>query len=395
MTAPERIIDEASLQKPPWYRDVRILRILVQVALVAVVFGILAYLLSNLLENMRSQGIDTGFGYLNQPAEFSIPGSDFRKSQTRWEALLVGVANTFRVAVAGIVLATVLGVLLGIARLSKNWLVNTGARLYVEFFRNIPLLVIIVFTYLAVFLKFPTVDDAMEPFGLSVMSVRGIHIPWYQGGTSFRPYLVVLLGALIVAVLVAQYRSRVHDTTGVPHRRVLYGGSVFLAIAAVGYLMLGTPFTVSVPELTDGLVDGGIRLPPEYAALLIALVVYTASHIGEITRASIQSVDKGQREAGTALALSGFQRMRHVILPQAFRVAIPPLANQYLNLTKNSSLAIAIAYFELTKVTNDIIGNGGPAPQSFVLLMLIYLVISLSIAAVTNYFNRRMALVER
>jgi general L-amino acid transport system permease protein len=367
----------------------------VQIGLVAVVAGILAYLFSNLVENMRRQGIDTGFGYLNQPAEFTIPGSDFRKTQTRWAAILVGVANTFRVAFAGIILATILGVLLGIARLSKNWLINTGAKLYVEFFRNIPLLVIIVFTYLAVFLQFPTIDEAAEPFGLSVISVRGIHIPWYEGGSSFRPYLVVLLGAVIIGVLVAQYRTRLQDTTGVAHHRVLWGGGVFLLIAAAGYAVLGSPFAITTPVLADGLVDGGIRLPPEYAALLIALVIYTASHIGEITRASIQSVHVGQREAAMALALSGFQRMRYVILPQAFRVAIPPLANQYLNLTKNSSLAIAIAYFELTKVTNDLIANGGPAPQSFVLLMLIYLVISLGIAAVTNYFNQRMALVER
>lgn len=395
MTATNQTLVHSAMEKPPWYRDVRIIRVLVQVGIVVAVVAILAYLLGNVVTNMDRQGQTLGFSYLSQPAEFSIPGSTFERTQSRFEAVLVGVGNTFKVAGSGIVLATIAGILLGIARLSKNWLLNTAAKLYVEFFRNVPLLVIIVFTYLAVFLRFPALEEALELRGFSVLSVRGVYVPWYEGKDNFGLYLAILGVGLVAGVLVGRWRTRLHDETGVPHRRITYGGAVFLVIAVLGFLALGGPFTVTTPELADRDVTGGIRLAPELAALLIALVLYTASHIGEITRASIQAVPKGQTEAATALALSAFQRMRYVILPQAMRVAIPPMANQYLNLTKNSSLAVAISYFELMKVTNDLIGNGSPAPQSFILLMLIYLVISLSIAALTNFFNRRFALVER
>lgn len=395
MQTHERLPELEAPEKPPWYRDVRVLRVIVQVAIVAVVVGIVSYFISNMVTNMNRQGISLSFDYLTQPAEFSIPGSDFDRTGSRFEAILVGVGNTFRIAIAGIFLATILGVLLGIARLSKNWLLSTGARLYVEFFRNIPLLVIIIFTYLVVFLRLPPLEEALNPLGLLVVYVRGVFLPWYEGETNFGLYVLILLAGAVAAVLVGRWRERVSERTGASARSILWGLGIFLASAVVGYLVLGGPVSITVPEFEGDLVVGGIRLSPEYTALLVSLVLYTASHIGEITRASIQAVSKGQQEAATALALSSAQRIRYVILPQALRVAIPPLANQYLNLTKNSSLAVAISYFEISKITNDIIGNGGPAPQSFMLLMLIYLVISLIIAAITNIVNRRLALIER
>ncbi len=394
MDTGERATEGERQQKPPWYRNVRMLRFLIQALLLVGAAAILAVLLGNMLNNMRRQGISTGFGYLSQSAETSIPGSSFDKASSRLDAILVGVGNTLRVAIGGIILATILGVLLGIARLSKNWLLKTGAQLYVEFFRNIPLLVIIVFTYLAVFLQMPRIEDAYEPLGLGVISVRGIHLPWYRGGSGFDTFVVILLAGLVAGFLVRRWRTRVGDERGSPGHSLLWSGGTFLLVGVIGYIALGTPVTVTVPAFEDGLVVGGIRVAPEYAALLVALVLYTASHIAEITRASIQSVPVGQHEASTAMALSPSQRMRWIILPQAFRVAIPPLANQYLSLTKNSSLAVAISYFELTKITNDIIGNGAPAPQSYALLMVIYLIISLVIAVLTNLVNRRLALVE-
>ena len=381
--------------RPPWYRDVRTLRIVIQVALVAGVAGILAFLVGNMFTNMNRQGISTGFDFLEQPAEFTIPGSSFERSGTRFEAILVGVGNTFRVSVAGIVLATILGVLVGIARLSGNWLVRTGARLYVEFFRNIPLLVIIVFAYLAVFLRLPRPEDAYELPGFAVVSVRGIHLPWYDSGGGFGLYLILLAAGIVAGVLVGRWQSRMADEHGRARHGLAWGLGTFLAAAVVGFVALGGPVEASIPGFENGQVAGGIRLGPEYTALLVALVLYTASHIAEITRASILAVPRGQQEAATAVGLSPFQRMRWIILPQAMRVAMPPLANQYLNLTKNSSLAVAISYFELTKITNDIIGNGAPAPQSYAVLMLIYLIISLAIALITNLVNRRLALVER
>jgi general L-amino acid transport system permease protein len=346
---------------------------------------------------MRRQGIGLGFDYLRQPAEFTIAGSDFPRTGTRWEAIRVGIGNTFRVALAGIFFATIFGVLLGIARLSKNWLLSTGARLYVEFFRNIPLLVIIIFTYLVIFLDpriFPPFAQARE-IGPVIVYVRGVFLPWFEGGAHLVPWVVIMLIGAVAGVFVGRWRERINERTGAPARSLLWGFATFLVFALGGYVALGRPVSVSVPGFQGEIVVGGIRVSPEYAALLISLVLYTASHIGEITRASIQAVSRGQQEAATALALSSAQRIRYVVMPQAFRVAIPPLANQYLNLTKNSSLAVAIGYYEVTQVTSVIIGNGAPAPQSFFLLMVIYLIISLIIAALTNVVNRRLALVER
>jgi general L-amino acid transport system permease protein len=310
------------------------------------------------------------------------------------DAVMVGLGNTLRVAVAGIILATVVGTIVGIARLSRNWLVRTGARLYVEFVRNVPLLVIVIFTYLAVFLRLPRIEDSAEALG-GIVSVRGVWIPWYEGGDRFATWLLLLAVAAAGAWGVRRWRQRVQDRTGDRAFGILYGLGVFAVGATVSAVALGGPIDITIPDRDGRLVSGGIRMAPEFAALLGALVVYTASHIAEIVRGSIQSVDRGQNEAAQALALSGPQRMRLVILPQALRVAIPPLANQYLNLTKNSSLAVAIAYVELTKVTGDLIGNGAPAPQSYGFLMLLYLMISLVIAAITNLVNRRLRLVER
>ncbi len=397
MQTDERLPQLTAVEKPRWYRDVRVLRVIIQVVIVGGVVAIAAFFIGNMIANMQRLGISLGLDYLTQPAEFTIPGSDFERTGTRLEAVLVGVGNTFRIAIAGIFFATILGVLLGIARLSKNWLVSTGARLYVEFFRNIPVLVIIIFAYLVVFLEpriFPRFENARE-IGPFIIYVRGVFFPWYESQANFFPWVVIMLAGVVAGVFVSRWRERVSEKTGASALSLLWGLGTFLAFAVIGFFALGGPASLTIPGFEGQVVVGGIRVSPEYAALLISLVIYTASHIAEITRGSIQAVSKGQQEAATALALSSAQRIRYVILPQAFRVAIPPLANQYLNLTKNSSLAVAIAYYEVTKVTTDIIGNGGPAPQSFLVLMIIYLIISLIIAALSNVVNRRLALVER
>lgn len=359
------------------------------------VVAILAWLVDNLLSNLDRLGIDTGFGYLDQPAGVTVPGSDFRSTQSRLDAVWVGLGNTIRISAAGIALATVLGVLLGIARLSTNWLVRTGARLYVELVRNIPLLVIIVFAYLVVVLQLPAVDQAMELLGIVVLSNRGGNVAWFLTPDGLLPALAVPVVALVAALLVRRQRLRRFDATGEPAHPALWALVTFVLVAAAVAFVLGGPIDPTAPVRDGRAVTGGVRMSPEYFALLLSLVVYTASHIAEITRGSIQAVPRGQAEAASAVALSGYQRMRFVVLPQAMRIAIPPLANQYLNLTKNSSLAVAISYFELTKISTDLIANGSPAPQSYALLIVIYLALSLGIATVTNLFNRRMALVER
>jgi general L-amino acid transport system permease protein len=382
--------------RPPPWRSVRVLRIAFQAVVVAAVAGVGLWLAGNLRANSRATGIPLTFDYLDQPSSITIPGSSYRQTQSVLDAIGVGLGNTARVAVAGIVLATVLGVLLGIARLSTNWLLSRAAMVYVELFRNVPLLVLVVFAYLAVALRLPRVENAVEIEGLLVVNVRQVAVPWTRAPGSGLAVLGILVAGVAAGIAVSRWRRRVFEQTGRPARAGLAGAAAFVAVAATGQIVLGTPVELTTPELGDRtVVAGGISMPPEYAALLAALTLYTASHIAEIVRGSIQAVPKGQTEAATALALAPGQRMRLVILPQAMRIALPAIGNQYLNLTKNSSLAVAISYFELTKVTQLTVANRATAVPSYALLLAIYLALSLVLSALVNLANRRLALVER
>lgn len=376
--------------RPPLWRDVRVLRVAVQVAFVIGIGALAWYLATNLLTNLRASGIPTGFGFLDQPTGFSIRDTDLRPAQPIQDAMLVGVANTLRVAVIGIALATLIGLFVGIARLSSNWLVRRAASLYVETIRNVPPLLVILFFYLAVMLRLPPITEAVEWLGVVVLSNRRVGVPWGDAGPGVNTFLVVLAGAFIVAVLVGWWRTRVFDETGKPHHRVLWGVGILLVGGTVAYVALGEPVALSRPVVEGRLIEGGTSLGLEYAAVLVGLVVYTASHIAEIVRGSIQAVPRGQTEAATAIALSSVQRLRYVVLPQALRIIVPPLGNQYLNLTKNSSLAVFVGYPELTQVTKTVIGNGHPAVQSIAVLMLGYLVMSLVLSLVTNTVNGLM-----
>lgn len=382
--------------RPPPWRDVRVLRVALQAVVALGAVLVVLWLYGNLISNLQRIGIRTDFGFLDQPAGFQILGSDFEASQPVREALRVGFVNTVSVAAIGIVLTTVLGVLIGIASLSTNWLVRKSATLYVETLRNLPPLIVIVFFFSAVILRLPRIQDASEWWGLVIVSNRtiGIAAPALEGDRS-GAYLVVLLGAALVAVGLWVWRTRTNAATGAPHHRVAWAAGSFVGIAVVGWLALGGPLVLDRPQVVGVQVEDGWAMSANYVALLVALVVYTASYIAEIVRGSIQAVHRGQTEAADALSLSGFQRLRFVVLPQAFRIAVPPLANQYLNLTKNSSLALVIGFFELTQTTMTVIGNGNPAPQSILILMIGYLVLSLFIALVTNLVNRRLQLVER
>ncbi|MEX2586719.1 MAG: ABC transporter permease subunit [Actinomycetota bacterium] len=377
--------------RPPLWRDVRVLKWVFQLGVVGAVAMLLGVLVNNVRANSARLGIPTGFDYLDQPAQLTIPGNDMRASQPVREAILQGTLNTLRVVIAGIVLATVIGILIGIARLSGNWLLRNSARVYVEIIRNVPLLLIVIFSYLAfVITGLPTIDVAWEPLGIMVISNRGAVVPWHDGSNT--QVTAILLAALIVAVAVGRLRVAWTDRRGgLPHAG-FWGTLTFIAAA----LILGRAGGVglSVP-VSNGRPSGGIVLAPEYFALLVALVVYTASHIAEIVRGSIQAVPKGQNEAAQALALTPMQRMWKVVLPQAMRIAVPPIGNQYLNLLKNSSLGFAISYFELTKVTSVSIGNARPAVPSYLLLIAIYLVFSVALEFMVNLTNRRLALVQR
>lgn len=383
----------APQSRPPLYRDVRVLSWAFQL----IVFGLLAalvyWLFGNFQRNTADSGIPTNFDFLANPASFAIPGADFDSNESVRNAYVVGILNTIRVAVVGIILATILGILIGIGRLSKNWVVRKITTVYVEVLRNLPLLVIMTFTFLGVVLQvLPRIENSWVPLGLLVVSNRGIGVPWYQDASGLSLLLVLFVGFL-GWWLIARWRHSVSDRTGEASRAGLYGGGFFIAVLVIGWLLLGASYTL--PVVDGKQIAGGIRIDPSYFAVLIALVIYTASHIAEIVRGSIQAVPLGQGEAATALALSGFQRMWNVVLPQAMRIAIPPLGNQYLNLIKNSSLGAGFAYFELTNVTQVTVGNGSPAVPAFTLALVFYIVLSLIASSFVNLANRRFKLVER
>jgi len=368
-----------------------VLQVAFQAAFVLVVAVLILYLFANVTRNLDRLGIGTSFGYLSQPAGFAIPDSDFRSTQSLSAALLVGVENTASISLLGIALASILGVVVGVARLSGNWLVRRTAALYVESLRNVPVLLIILFWYLGVLLRLPPIGRAVD-WDVLVLSNRGLVGPGLRETGDLLVLAVFAALGVVGAAASWIWRTRRFDRAGQPHHRVLSSGGVLAAALIVGYFAGGRPLALSLPERGELATTGGFRLGPEYTALLIGLTLYTASHIAEIVRGSILAVPREQKEAAEALGLSGFDRLRHVVLPQAFRIAIPPVGNQYLNLVKNSSLGVAIAFPEVTRITRITISQGGPAPQAIVVLMVVYLVFSLSISLVMNLVNRRLAL---
>lgn len=392
MTTPvaEGLTPEA---KTPFYRNVKVLSWVFQIVVFFIVLAILLWLWSNYLTNTKQSGIPTNFDFLKNPASFAIPGADFDSNESVRNAYKIGLLNTIRISVIGVILATLLGVLIGVGRLSKNWIVRKLSTVYVEVIRNLPLLVLMTFTFLGVVLQvLPRIEESWNIAGLAIFSNRGIGVPWYTDVSGLSLLLVFGVG-LLGWWLLARWRHKVADETGKPARAGLIGGGFFVITLVVGWTLL-TP-TITLPEIDGRQIAGGIRIDPSYFAVLIALVIYTASHIAEIVRGSIQAVPKGQGEAGSALALSGFQRMTLIILPQAMRIAIPPLGNQYLNLIKNSSLGAAFAYFELTNVTQITVGNGSPAVPAFALALVFYVALSLITSFFVNVANRRFKLVER
>jgi len=378
-----------------WHRR-RTRRLLTQVAFGVLVALILLYLLE------RALRLDLGFGFLDTRAGFAISHqwwTDFSANQTRLDAFLTGVWNTIRLVAVGLVLATLLGVVAGVSRLSKNWLVAKIALVYVEVFRNTPLLIQIIFWYTAVFLRLPPISEGVQLLDVVFLSNRALAIPWAYPQEGIGIWLVALAGAAVAAWAVRRWRIADEERTGQPGRGNTLAAGLFVLLAAVSYLLTDQPLDLEVPRVNDtvdgvfGGMGGGLQLSPEFAGLLVALVMYTGAFIAEIVRGSIQALPRGQSEAGEALGLSAYDRTTLVILPQALRIMIPPLTNQYLNLTKNSSLGVAIAYPELFFVGGTIQNNAGHAVPMFLLIMGTYLVMSGVIATAMNALNRRVQLV--
>ncbi len=380
-------------KRPPLWRNVRFIRGALQVLAVVIVLGAIWFLGNNLRNELVAKNLPTNFDFLGQPTGVTIADSNFNPGSPVRAALIIGIKNTFLIVIVGIPILTVLGTLIGVARLSTNWLVAKAAMVYVETIRNIPPLLIILFVFNAVILQLPPPRDPATPLDWFVISNLKITGPGFAASSGAGVLLAVAVLGLIAAFVVGAWRTRYSEQTGQHHHRVLWGLGVFTSIVLIGYFITGRPVSMSFPVLDGRVITGGFGGLGAYFAVLMALVIYTASHVAEIVRGSILAVPRGQTEAANAIALSGFQRLRYVILPQAYRIALPPILNQYLNLAKNTSLAIAIGFAEITLVTFQAIGNGYPAPQLILLLMAAYLLFSLTISILVNLLNRRLQLV--
>ncbi len=371
------------------WRNVRVQRFLVQAAFAGLLAAFAYYLVD------KARDLELGFDFLNGRAGFDIShqfGTSFDGNDSRLEIYIAGVVNTIRIAAVGIALATLVGLVAGVARLSGNWLVSRLATVYVEIVRNTPLLVQIIFWYIAVFLQLPKISDSISLFDVAFLSNRALALPWARTADGFGLWLVFLVVAIVAAAGVRLWRRRRQERTGQPSYPSWFALGTFVAIALVAFALTGGPLNPERPELGErGLgYDGGLQITPEFAGVLLALVLYTGAFIAEIVRGSIQAVPKGQTEAAAALGLNPLQRLSLVILPQAMRIMIPPLTSQYLNLTKNSSLAVAIAFPELVGVGRTIINNTGQAIPMFAIIMATYLLMSLTISLVMNTLHWRL-----
>ena len=385
--------------RPPFWRDERILAVLTQVIVVLVVAGVLYFLYSNLMAALRVRFSNPiSFDFWDQTASFDIKESliAYSRSSTYGRAFVVGLLNTLLVAILGIVFATIFGILIGVMRLSSNFLVSRIAAIYVDLFRNIPLLLLLIFWSQAVFLKLPRVQEAVVLPGPIFLSQRGVAVPWGIPTAAWPLFLYTLLDGLVVAAVAGLILAQLSQRTRFKPIISLWVVLIFLAVVVVRSLMIPAPLTMSYPELVGFNTRGGRVLSPELMAILSGLVIYTAAFIAEIVRSGIQAVAKGQREAASALGLTSFQTLRLVIFPQALRIIIPPLTSQYLNLTKNSSLAIAVGYPDLFAVAGNTIRNQtGREIEVFLLVMGVYLTLSLITSLLMNLYNRRIRLVER
>ena len=359
-----------------------------QIVALAAVLGALAYIVHNTMVNLETRKIASGFAFLGREAGFEIGESPFvaySAADNYGRALLVGLLNTIRVAVIGVVLATMLGTLVGLARLSTNWLLARIADAYVEVIRNIPLLVQLFFWYVVITDKLPGPREAMNPLPGVFLSNRGIAVPGVESHPAHLWMLFAFITGLAIAGFVARWARARQERTGQPFASFWAGAGIALGMPLAVFLAAGAPGKLDVPQFSGFNFAGGVVLTPEYATLLMGLVAYTAAFIGEIVRAGILAVHRGQVEAANALGLSRPQALRLVVIPQAMRVIIPPLTSQYLNLTKNSSLAVAIGYPDLVSIANTSINQNGQAIEGIAIIMAVYLTVSLSISAFMNW----------
>jgi len=385
------------LHRPPPWHDPRIRSVIWQILFVGVVVAFVAFLVHNTIVNLRRQNIASGFGFLDREAAFGIGESmiAYTPADTYARAFLVGLLNTLYVSALGIVLATVLGTVMGIARLSSNWLIRKLAQVYVETFRNIPLLLQLFFWWAMLRVSAPVPRQAWELLPGVLVSNRGFVYPVPIASPVHHWMLLALVLGVAATVAVSRWAKRRQALTGAQFPSGWVGIGLIVGLPLLVFVAAGMPLELDWPELKGFNFVGGGAVSPEFAALLIGLTIYTASFIAEIVRAGILAVSWGQSEAASALGLKPGQRMRLIVLPQALRVIVPPMTSEYLSLTKNSSLAVAIGYPDLVSIANTTMNQTGQAVEGIAMIMAVYLAISLLISLFMNLYNRAVALVER
>jgi len=382
----------------PFYRDERVLKWIAQIVSAILIIGFLIWAILNFLQAAEDRNMTLSFGFLQEAAGFPIsnPPIEYDPSMTFGRAFLAGLVNTLLVAITGIITATILGTLTALARLSSNWLLSRIAFLFIEFHRNIPLLVLLFIWYFAVFTQLPQVAESIRLPGPIYISKRGFYLSWPRLTETSTPFVIAFVIGIILAIVAYILLRRRREITGKDTYFMPVSIGLLIIFPLIGWALSGgSPFQLDVPVLDGFNFHGGLRLTPEFTALFLGLSLYTAAFIAEVVRGGIQAVDKGQIEAARAVGLSFSQVFSLVIMPQALRIIIPPMISQYLNLTKNSSLALAVGFQEVFSVGKIAINQAGRAVPVFALIMLTYLTLSLLTSLVLNYYNRRIQFVTR
>jgi general L-amino acid transport system permease protein len=379
-----------------WY-DPKKRSILYQLGVFAMVGLLGYYLVSNTLANVERQAIATGFGFLEKEASFEIGESlvSYSAADKYARALLVGVLNTLLVSFTGIILTVILGTFIGILRLSSNWLVSKLAAVYIEVFQDIPVLLQLFFWYAFFYEVLPSPRQALRPFTGMFLCNRGLVFAIPESSPAHLHMLIAFVCGCLVVYFLRRWARKRQARTGQPFPVFRVSIAILIGLPLAAWLLGGAPTAMSVPVLRGFNFQGGLNVSPEFSALLLGLVLYTAAFVAEVVRAGIQSVSRGQTEAAMSIGLKSSQVLNLVILPQALRVIIPPLTSQMLNLTKNSSLAVAIGYPDFVSVAGTAINQTGQAIEGVALIMLVYLCFSLSTSAFMNWYNKKVALVER
>ena len=390
-------MNNAHTENVPFWLNPRVRGVFFQIGVLGL-FTLLAwYLISNTLHNIENQSIATGFGFINKESAFEIGESliPYSSADTYGRALIVGALNTIKVSFIGIVLTVILGTIVGVARLSTNWLVSKLAAIYIEVMQDIPVLLQLFFWYAIFYESFPSPRQALNPVAGLFLTNRGVTMAVLEAHPAHRYMLIAFLVGCLLAYAIKRWSRKRQERTGQMFPVFWTSLAIIVGLPLAVWAAFGAPLAVDIPELRGFNFDGGMTLSPEFIALMLGLVLYNAAFVAEVVRAGISAVSKGQTEAAMSIGLRQSQILNLVILPQALRVIIPPLTSQMLNLTKNSSLAVAIGFPDFVSVANTTINQTGQSIEGVALIMAVYLFFSLSTSVFMNWYNKKVKLVER